>query len=185
MSQDAYEKVRDLLPQLSRDQLELIRKRIASKLSVMGDGPPSHSGPQEEDYDMVLTALVSVARDAGIGQMPVVAVKRTSTVTTHREKLLAVTRWIKERGDRKTQLGILNLGSRLLLDDLRRGIPVRWDSDQKRLVRYVPAPVTMRELIIYCDRIPGIIESNFPGYIGSGLLGHIVNPDGDIDVRTK
>lgn len=149
-------------------------------------GETSRSPVQDhDDYDIVLTALVSTARDAGIGQMPVQAVKRMNIVVTHREKLLAVSKWIRKHGDRKTQLGIVNLGARLLLEDLQQGIPLRWDKEQRRLIRYKMAPVTLRELIIYCDRIPAIIEKNFPRYIESGLLGLIVNPDGDDDVRKE
>lgn len=179
-----FDEVVSLLGKLSDEELKKLKQRITALQALGGAAAEGKVAEGDDIHTLVLQSISDVLSDRGLGAVSVAQMRRSSVFSdTFREKVGNIEKPMR-LGTYNTiaRRGIVLLGVQCLHRYLEEGIPVRWDSDKKYLVR-AQEPVTWRHLMIYIDLMPYALDKAFPGYLGTQLMnfllkGHIGRREG-------
>lgn len=162
-----YDRVVEALPRLSPEERERVASRLAALRALSGapvpTAPAGEQAAPESAVDEVLAAVCAVVLRASGERASVHALRRdrqtralAAKVGPLQEYLAACARTRVERR------ALLELGTRLLYDQLREG----------------GYPASARTLVAHAHRIPAVVDASFPGYAAAGMLGMILRGSG-------
>lgn len=165
----AYDEIMERIPQLGVGERVQLRDYLKS-LTAVSDDPAQVALPlgvnkATTDADRVLESLCMMMRKVGVEQAQVSVLKSTTGYKSFADKCPAVIEFIvsafpanhEHRGVHER--GLLQIGLRLLYEDLRR----------------MGIAVSARTLMQHVHRVPAVVNAAFPGYAESGLLHKIVH----------
>lgn len=121
----------------------------------------------------VIEVVFGECSKLGIATPAMRVLRKNSVFVGNEYRVEAVVCWLKPAGRRAAQDALLAFGTRKLIEYLRLGLPSRWDEEEKKLIRRRLA-VTWREVLMFLDYLPQVMEAQFPGYCRAGLLHLIV-----------
>lgn len=153
-----YQQIKALLPQLSNDELQRLKKEIGASLQF-ASGVSNGNRHPELEKDEVVSVVHDVCKAFAISghyQQLVTESKRPNNA----EKIFGLKTWLaRVTSTKATRLTILRMGIELLHADLSG---------------WMDQPVTGGILVRHIDKIPSVLDKHFPGYARSGLLNMIV-----------
>lgn len=159
--------VLDTLPLLTGAELAQVRAALGALSSIGGERGPVLNTDVTSDDMWVLGAIADYMRDKGIDATSVPLLRRQRSYSAFRDKVPAITQYLKPAGDRNTQRALLTIGIELLYEDLQK----------------LGLAITSRSMMAHVHRIPGMINRAFPGYASQGFLSMIIR--GELHVRKK
>jgi hypothetical protein len=136
------------LSQLSEKELKEVQK--LSSLLLQGDGTSTREGKDEE---MVHDAICSELSE----RIPYRILPRASHYKEFKAKASELAEWVRENLEPKTKL------------ERKKGLSIlirilcRW-------LRDCNVPLSHRALTRNLQKVPGLVDREFPGYLESGLL---------------
>ncbi len=155
---EAYQRVLKDLPLLTTDEREAIKARIVARGTLETNTVSSQMG----DEVLVLEAIVDVVQRLSGEVVSVYELRRMNGYTGFKTKAISLLETLgKSSGTRLKKIAVLTLGIELLYRDLR---------DQL-------LPCSSRTLMRHVHRVPAVLDTNFPGYAESGLMGWITREE--------
>lgn len=153
-----FNKIVDMLPALSTDELSTLSQRLVA-LRALGSSPsPKEQAGSLEHW--LLSQMAAVMVSVGQPDGPVWMMQgNAKSLAELRRKGIVVQEFCKQASaQRVEQTKLLRIGLDLLYKDLRN----------------YGVPVTPAVLLRHLHRIPATIDRHFPGYAACGLLGLII-----------
>jgi len=173
---DQYQEIVAGLSGLTNDQLRDVRERITGLLSLSSGASKVEdvaSSKKDVDEDLVLVAICEYLESEGLQIVSLGRLKNSSVYKNNASKVTSVAEWSKRVQSRQGRSAILYLGVQLLCDYLRDGVPIRWDGENKYLVR-ARLPVSFDTVLSFIDHLPPVLDNAFPGYAKSGKLDWVI-----------
>lgn len=167
----------DSLSEIPPEELQVVKQTITAYLSVSnGSKSGVISQPQtffSSEEGLLVDALLSTMQSLGLQVRSVRALSASSVFKSNWDKAHTVTSWASQVKDRMSRRLLYEMALKHLYRYLCEGIPVRWDPEKHFLTRHKDGVVGVREMLIFLDYAPSVMESLFPGYRESGLL-HLI-----------
>lgn len=162
---------------IPNDELLLVKRTISAYLSTT-QGFKLEESPQVldkplSDEDLLLTSLLAVMKSLGLQVRSAKTLSSSVIFRANWEKSKTVIVWASSVKDKMSRKVLYEFSLRCLYDFLCEGVPVRWDRERQFLTRHRSGAVGIREMLIFLDYVPSVMESAFPGYRASGLL-HLI-----------
>ena len=158
-----YQTVIALLPMLSLEERERVKKALGALGGLAASGPTNG----DSDVDLVLHAIVSHLSARGAEHASVGMLKKSPQFNAFKVKIPAVVRFFCTKN--RTELNaFLNVAIPLLYDDLTE----------------MGIAVSARTLLVHIHRLPATINKHFPRYASSGML-HLLLKKKEDHVREK
>ena len=150
------QKILGMLPSLSVTDLDLLSVHVKALRQLPSNG--RNETIADNSLDDVVNTICRTLESCGSGYVNATVLSRRSTPSI-RENIAQLDKYIdKVSKEKNYRTAFLSIAVRLLYEDLlRMGIPV-----------------SGRTIMMHLHRIPGIINTNFPGYAENGLLDKIV-----------
>lgn len=148
------------LTELGQNELRDLRARI--DFLLQGRGPTEHNGNghkledgTEEPSLMLLGVILGLCRERGLESRPLGRLAASQGYPAFAEKVPEVLASLGAESLNTSQLRcVLRLGLGLVLDQLQE----------------MGVPASASTLMNHIHRIPGVLDTNFPGYRQAGLL---------------
>lgn len=170
----------EVLEQIPPDELLRLRNTLTAYL-VGNQGVLSEtsakSGQELSEESMMLDSLLETLENLGKSVKCRKILMNSRTYKANWGKAELVARWASQVGNRLNRRALYVVSFRHLHDYLRDGLPTRWDPAEKRLVRFRNKVIGVREMLLFLDYVPAVMEASYPGYADSGLLGMIVKSE--------
>lgn len=143
------------------DEQEKVVTAIRAQQQFLGVKPtsPQKVNPKADNESLLLDAILECLSDFGVGFVSRDLAKNSAAYTSFKKQLPGVNEWVKsQRMQRNERRMLFRLAARLLYKDLR-GMGV---------------PIGLRMMMTNVSTIPAVVDKEFPGYAGMGLLSSIV-----------
>jgi hypothetical protein len=157
---------------IPRNELVYIHKTLTAFLATSGGASASAEFVDDPEKLAVIDALVVVLKEHRLFKGSRQNLARTRAFQSAQVKLELVMEWASPVRDRVVRGTLYQIAFRCLYNYLIGGLPTRWHEEKKFLARH-RGPVGVREMLIFLDYVPAVMEFTFPGYAKSGLLGLI------------
>lgn len=187
---NAYKRVMALLPELTEAEQHKLKGAITALIGVSPDAAKRSAKKDQKNTaddtfaDSLLDSIATVLRNLGVERPSVRRMKQWKEYSSFKDKAEGLRPWLsKGPSEAVARAAFMQIAVRLLYDDLRNnGVPVRYDQEHDFLVR-APLVVGSREIMIFIDRMPAVVDRSFPGYLQAGLLSKVVRRE--TNVRPK
>jgi hypothetical protein len=165
MSNDLYD-VLKLLPKLTKDELELVKKRVKGlaslSLSESDNKVPLAITTIDDDSMMFMHCVSSVLRSTGLEHVSYATMQSHVEASRLKANVPDLMKYFRESKVSRPQLIVLlQMGIEILCRDLAR----------------MRVPISFRSIMRNAHRIPSLMNREFPGYAQSGMLRFIVRED--------
>lgn len=188
---DECQHLLDNLGNIPKQDLLRVKNSITAYLAntqKTGNGGGSASvDPFSVEEGLLLDSLLEVLESLGLQARLRRRLINSSVFKTNWEKSRTVITWASQVHDRLSRKLLYDIALKRLYVYLCDGVPIRWDPENKFLTRNRGGVVGVREMLIFLDYIPSVMEAQFPGYREAGLLKLIPVSvkNRSLDVREK
>lgn len=152
MSNAAHSALFRQLADLSPADLDAVALRIKA-LRSLGNAPASAS-----DFETTVAHVIVEVLDAVGDKVPLAMVRGLMRESKIREKIAVVEDFLEAVSGKRMRRNVLKLGVDLLYQNLTG----------------MNLPATAGTILRHFNRIPAVINSNYPGYAAAGLLPVII-----------
>jgi hypothetical protein len=156
--------ITESLPTLSEKELRELRARIDFLLRGSHGPPRSNGNGAQSPVLMVLEVIHRLCRDHGLESRPLAALQSGQNFNAFVEKVPQVLASLGAKEFNAAELHtLLRLAFGLTLEELA----------------HMGVPVSASVLMNHVHRVPGVLDTHFPGYREAGLLKLVVRSEGD------
>lgn len=157
---------------IPRNELLHVKTVLTAYLATSGRNDVSAELIGDPEALLVVDAFLAVLKGKGLHSGSRPALVKSRVFRGNRSKLNTVIEWASPVRDKLARVVLYQIAFRRLHKYLVDGLPTRWDEERGFLARN-RGPVGVREMLIFLDYVPSVMEAAFPGYADSGLLGMI------------
>lgn len=154
---------------IPRNELLHVKNAIDAHLALSKGNDGSEILDDEPEIKLIVGALLSVLRDLKLHSGSYRALVVSRVFRGNRGKLNVVGEWAAQVRDKFARGALYEIAFRCLHKYLIGGLPTRWDAEHNFLARN-RGPVGVREMLIFLDYVPSVVENSFPGYAEAGIL---------------
>lgn len=166
-----------MMSSLNHDELERVRKTalLLSKGKKASDKEFNRTAIIESQGHQVAVEVISeYLRSRGIQYVTAKRITASAVYRNNSDKIDHVLDWMSQVKRSLQKRSLMYFGVELLHEYLSRGVPMRWDTAEKRLIKARIHEISFNEVLIFFDYIPVVIENQFPGYQRAGLLNKLI-----------
>lgn len=154
----------------SVDELKQIRARVDSLLTIAGAAPAPEGSPVVTDdspqEELIFDALLRHLKARATDQAPPASVfRRAPWWAAFRRNAGVVTAWLKQNAPATFK----HKRRRRRAYYMVVGVLIRW-------LERVHVPVTPRSIALNLDKVPAVMDQQFPDYAASGLIEWVFGP---------